>query len=189
VIQGGGYTWDMPQNLINAVPKLAPVANEFNIARPNIRGAISMAKLGGETNSATSEWFINLADNPDLNTQNGGFAVFGQVKASSMAVVDAIAALPRVDVGSPFDSLRWPARRPAAWCRNPMWSSAAWRTFLALPGPVVERRRIRLGHDADATRQHHLRRHLHLRRHRHPGLVCHDQLPGDRRQPLHRGHV
>jgi len=105
VIQGGGYTWDMPQNLINAVPKLAPVANEFNIARPNIRGAISMAKLGGDTNSATSEWFINLADNPDLNTQNGGFAVFGQVKASSMAVVDAIAALPRVDVGSPFDSL------------------------------------------------------------------------------------
>lgn len=105
VIQGGGYTWDMPQNLINPVPSFPPVNNEFNIARPNIRGSIAMAKVSGDPNSATSEWFINLADNPDLNTQNSGFTVFGQVKPASMAVVDAIGALPLVNAGSPFDSL------------------------------------------------------------------------------------
>lgn len=105
VIQGGGYTWDMPQNVINLVPEFPAVINEYSAARPNVRGSIAMAKLGGDPNSATSEWFINLADNPDLNTQNGGFTVFGQVKASSMAVVDAIAALPQVNAGSPFDAL------------------------------------------------------------------------------------
>jgi cyclophilin family peptidyl-prolyl cis-trans isomerase len=105
VIQGGGYTWDMPQNVINFVPAFPAIVNEFSSSRPNVRGSIAMAKLGGDPNSATSEWFINLADNPDLNTQNGGFTVFGQVKASSMAVVDAIGTLPLVNAGSPFDSL------------------------------------------------------------------------------------
>jgi cyclophilin family peptidyl-prolyl cis-trans isomerase len=105
VIQGGGFTWEMPANVIAAIPSLPPVINEFNAARPNVRGTIAMAKQGGDPNSATSQWFINLADNVDLNSQNGGFTVFGQVRASSMAVVDAIAALPVANAGAPFDSL------------------------------------------------------------------------------------
>ena len=72
----------------------------------NIRGTIAMAKLGGDPNSATSQWFINLADNSaNLDTQNGGFTVFGHVTGNGMSVADAIAMLNRVNVGSPFDAL------------------------------------------------------------------------------------
>ncbi len=106
VIQGGGFVWDDVTNNVRAVPAFPPLVNEFSASRPNRRGTIAMAKLGGDPNSATSQWFINLADNSaNLDNQNGGFTVFGEVSAGSMAVVDAIAALPRVNAGSPYDSL------------------------------------------------------------------------------------
>jgi cyclophilin family peptidyl-prolyl cis-trans isomerase len=106
VIQGGGYVWDDATNSAVAVPAKPPVPNEFSASRSNRRGTIAMAKLGGDPNSATSQWFINLADNSaNLDNQNGGFTVFGEVTTSSMAVVDAIAALQLVNAGSPFDSL------------------------------------------------------------------------------------
>jgi len=106
VIQGGGFVWDDTAKSVLAVPAYPPLVNEFAASRSNRRGTIAMAKLGGDPNSATSQWFINLADNSaNLDTQNGGFTVFGEVTAASMAVVDAIAALPRVNAGSPYDSL------------------------------------------------------------------------------------
>jgi cyclophilin family peptidyl-prolyl cis-trans isomerase len=71
----------------------------------NVRGTIAMAKLGNDPNSATSQWFINLANNAaNLDDQNGGFTVFGEVTAG-MDVVDAIAALPLYDFGSAFTNL------------------------------------------------------------------------------------
>jgi cyclophilin family peptidyl-prolyl cis-trans isomerase len=112
IIQGGGYLATVnPQKpdsvLATAVGHLPPVPNEPGIS--NKRGTIAMAKLDGDPNSATSEWFINLADNggapSHLDTQNGGFTVFGRVPAASMAVADAIAAVPRYNFGSPFDSI------------------------------------------------------------------------------------
>ncbi|WP_200988936.1 Calx-beta domain-containing protein [Anabaenopsis elenkinii] len=61
-----------------------------------MRGTIAMAKLGNNPNSATSQWFFNLEDNSsNLNNQNGGFTVFGQVSSGNdLNTIDAIAAVP-----------------------------------------------------------------------------------------------
>ena len=98
VVQGGGYTWiDGAGGQPVKVPAAAPVVNEFSAARSNLRGTVAMAKLDGDPNSATSEWFVNLANNAaNLDNQNGGFTVFGRVTTAGMAVMDAIAALPVV---------------------------------------------------------------------------------------------
>jgi peptidyl-prolyl cis-trans isomerase A (cyclophilin A) len=97
IIQGGGFTYDMTLPL-DDVPANAPVTNEPEFA--NVRGTIAMAKLGGDPNSATSQWFFNLADNTaNLDNQNGGFTVFGAVVGDGMDVIDAIAALPRYNFG------------------------------------------------------------------------------------------
>ena len=65
-----------------------------------MRGTLAMAKTS-DPDSATSEWFFNLADNASLDDPNnsGGFTVFGQVTGSGMAVWDAVASLLRcIDV-------------------------------------------------------------------------------------------
>jgi peptidyl-prolyl cis-trans isomerase A (cyclophilin A) len=106
IIQGGGYTWKNTQNQPVAVAAQAPVLNEFSATRSNLRGTIAMAKLGGDPNSATTEWFINLANNAsNLDGQNGGFTVFGQVMGAGMQVADAIAALPTANAGGAFSNL------------------------------------------------------------------------------------
>ena len=113
VIQGGGYIGTVdpanPANLlVTEVLQFPPIQNEPGIS--NKRGTIAMAKLAGDPNSATSECFINLADNGgppnNLDTQNGGYTVFGKVVNNGMTVVDAIAALPIYNAGGPpFDSI------------------------------------------------------------------------------------
>jgi hypothetical protein len=57
-----------------------------------------MAKRPGDVNSATSQWFINLKDNPGLDIAEDGFTVFGRVRNDAgMTVADAIAASPILD--------------------------------------------------------------------------------------------
>lgn len=65
-----------------------------------------MAKLGGDPDSATSQWYINLADNSDpLDVDNGGYTVFGQVTGDGMAIIDDLAELDTWNAGSPFENL------------------------------------------------------------------------------------
>lgn len=86
MVQGGGFDGDMKKKQTHP-----PVVNEFKLS--NVRGTVAMAKLGGDPDSATSQFFINLADNSgNLNAQNGGFTVFARV-VEGMDVVDAIAAV------------------------------------------------------------------------------------------------
>ena len=98
VLQGGGLRWDdgvTPP--LGAVPVTATLVNEFSATRSNVRGTVAMAKVAGNPDSATNQWFVNLADNSaNLDTQNGGFTVFGRVLTPSMKVVDALAGLSMV---------------------------------------------------------------------------------------------
>jgi cyclophilin family peptidyl-prolyl cis-trans isomerase len=99
VIQGGSLRIDGSNEVVEPTPNAA-VVNEFNIS--NTRGTVAMAKQGGNANSATNQFFFNLADNSgNLDGQNGGFTVFAQVTNSAgLGVMDAIAALPTTDLSS-----------------------------------------------------------------------------------------
>jgi peptidyl-prolyl cis-trans isomerase A (cyclophilin A) len=103
IAQTGGYTYQGTPSL-GSVIQNAAVANDPKYS--NVRGTIAMAKLSGNANSATNQWFINLGNNSaNLDTQNGGFTVFGQVVGNGMTVVDAISALQTFNFGSPFDEI------------------------------------------------------------------------------------
>ena len=103
VLQGGGYRF--VNDNVETIPADPPVVNEFSLS--NVRGTLAMAKLGNDPNSATSQWFFNESDDnaANLDAQNGGFTVFGTVVTNGLGTVDAIAALPVVNAGSPFDQL------------------------------------------------------------------------------------
>lgn len=94
VAQGGGFRFSGNNAApFTAVTTQSAIKNEPKWS--NVRGTIAMAKVSGNPNSATNQWFINLADNSsNLDLQNGGFSVFGQITGSGMEIVDAIAALP-----------------------------------------------------------------------------------------------
>ena len=65
-----------------------------------------MAKLPGDPNSATSEWFINLSNNSvNLDVQNSGFSVFGEVVGNGMDVIDAVNNLTLFNFGGGLTSL------------------------------------------------------------------------------------
>lgn len=95
MIQGGGFTADLQQK-----PTRPPVALEATNGLTNDRGAIAMARTSNP-NSATSQFFINTVNNPNLNAPKPdgyGYTVFGKVVAG-MDVVDKIRAVPVGDRG------------------------------------------------------------------------------------------
>lgn len=96
MIQGGGFTPDMKQKR----PTRPPVVNEWRNALKNERGTIAMARTASR-DSATSQFFINVTDNPDLDrpiSDGAGYAVFGKV-IHGMETVDKIRRVPTQTVG------------------------------------------------------------------------------------------
>lgn len=67
VLQGGGYTYTP---VLDDVPTDPPIANEYSAGTSlsNIFGTLAMAKVSGNPDSATSQWFVNLGDNSFLNS-------------------------------------------------------------------------------------------------------------------------
>ena len=90
MIQGGGFTTDMQQK-----PTRAPIPLEAKNGLKNDRYTIAMARTGSP-NSATSQFYINVANNDMLNAPNPdghGYAVFGKV-VQGQAVIDKIRTVP-----------------------------------------------------------------------------------------------
>jgi peptidyl-prolyl cis-trans isomerase A (cyclophilin A)/peptidyl-prolyl cis-trans isomerase B (cyclophilin B) len=89
MIQGGGFTADFVQKKTRG-----PIPNEAANGLRNEPGSVAMARTS-DPNSATAQFFINVADNPPLNYAPGnpGYAVFGKV-AKGMDVLNRIAGVP-----------------------------------------------------------------------------------------------
>jgi peptidyl-prolyl cis-trans isomerase A (cyclophilin A) len=87
--QAGGFDAQMKQKAVRA-----PIKNESTNGRSNRRGTLAMARTN-DPNSATAQFFINVADNTRLDSSGGapGYAVFGHV-LEGMDVVDRIVAVP-----------------------------------------------------------------------------------------------
>lgn len=90
MIQGGGFTAGMQQK-----PTRAAIPLEAKNGLKNDRYTIAMARTGNP-NSATSQFYINVANNDMLNAPNPdghGYAVFGKV-VQGQAIIDKIRAVP-----------------------------------------------------------------------------------------------
>ncbi len=94
VLQGGGYVAPVSSAVAfpAAKPASAPIALEVGRGLSNLRYTLAMARTN-LADSATSEFFINTADNAFLDTSGGGYAVFGSVSLGT-ALVDAMVAAP-----------------------------------------------------------------------------------------------
>jgi peptidyl-prolyl cis-trans isomerase B (cyclophilin B) len=103
VIQGGGFTEDGDKKETNP-----PIQYEPNTNRSNEVGTLAMARTQ-DPDSATSQFFINTADNSNLDgtAEQPGYAVFGKV-TSGMDVVEEIANTSTIQLGG---HMNWPAEK------------------------------------------------------------------------------
>jgi peptidyl-prolyl cis-trans isomerase A (cyclophilin A) len=100
MIQGGGMDAKMAEK-----PTRAPIPLEARNGLNNTRGTVAMARTNNP-NSATAQFFINVADNAFLDAANArdgnGYAVFGKV-VEGMDVVDRIKVVPTTTRGPMSD--------------------------------------------------------------------------------------
>jgi peptidyl-prolyl cis-trans isomerase A (cyclophilin A) len=103
VVQAGGFKF------VDKLPLVAVEPRETVINEPvfaNKRGTIAMAKQDGNPDSATNQWFFNVQDNSkNLDQQNSGFTVFGEITGNGMGIIDSILNLNIFDFKSPFGSM------------------------------------------------------------------------------------
>lgn len=94
MVQGGGLEANMVEKSTRA-----PIVNEAGNGLKNTRGTLAMARTS-DPNSASSQFFINVADNNFLNksAMDAGYAVFGKV-TKGMDVVDKIVSVPTGNYG------------------------------------------------------------------------------------------
>ncbi len=93
MLVAGGYSADRQPKSTNA-----PIRNEAHNGLKNVRGAIAMARDGAHIDSATSQFFINLADAPQRDHRGDGaaeygYCVFGQV-TEGLDVAEKISQAP-----------------------------------------------------------------------------------------------
>lgn len=107
IVQGGGFTPTVAQGAVNAlnpITNLGAIQNEYSSTRSNVAGTIAMAKLGGDPNSASNQWFFNVGNNSsNLDNQNGGFTVFGRVLGNGMEFINAINSQTPTNISSSFN--------------------------------------------------------------------------------------
>lgn len=135
LVQGGGYATALQPKREGVGP---PVPNEAQRGLKNRRGTIAMAR-GRDPHSATTQFFINLADNAKLDYpghDGWGYCVFGRV-VQGMDVVDRIArvstrhdprqrdATPSRPVEPPVIRRAWRLREPAAATPTPRTAAPA----------------------------------------------------------------
>lgn len=99
VVQGGGFDQEYQRKSTQA-----PIANESNNGLQNLRGTLSMARTN-DPNSATSQFFINLKDNHQLDNRpmQPGYAVFGQL-VEGLEVIDRMAEQPQGEHSGAFSN-------------------------------------------------------------------------------------
>ena len=97
MVQGGGFDHHgaYPQTMHKKPGAKAAIKNEWTNGQKNKRATLAMARLGNQPDSATNQFFINLADNDFLDQprDGAGYAVFAKV-IGGMDVVDQIAGVP-----------------------------------------------------------------------------------------------
>jgi cyclophilin family peptidyl-prolyl cis-trans isomerase len=101
IVQGGGF--ELVGDTIDQIVTEPPIPLEAGL--PNLRGTLAMARTS-DPDSATSQWYFNVTDNPGLDF---GYAVFGGVLGTGTSVVDAIGNTlvydASEDLGSSFGEL------------------------------------------------------------------------------------
>ena len=124
VAQGGAFKVQSAPNNFSVTPTSASPTNEPGIS--NLRGTVAMAKIGGNPNSATDQFFVNLGNNSSnldrdsgSPNANGGFTAFARVAGNGMTVADAIGNLPTatytVNLGGTSSSMdSWPLTSASA---------------------------------------------------------------------------